>query len=342
MIVTMVLMGFASLGLRLLPTYKTIGVWAPMLMLSLRLLQGLAIGGELPSMIVYVSESMPKQRGLAMGGVFAGTVGGLLPGMLINLLITHYLTPQQIHDFGWRIPFLLGSLLCIIGYQVRNRLHETTAFISIKERVKFPLGVLIKNHFSKIVIGTGLVSAMATPILLAIIFMPTYLTKILNFQSDMISGTILIATILSVLSTYIVGFLTQRYSPFILMKTGLLMLVLAAAICYSMLALRWNVMIALSIFAIFQGALVGLPPIFLSYLFPVEIRLSGVALSYNIAFVVFGGLTPIVITTMIGCTNLLYLVPFIGLSVVALVASLSLALCRKFIPDIPLTASMES
>lgn len=335
MIVTMVLMGLASLGLGLLPTYASIGLWAPVCMLLLRLLQGLAIGGELPSMIVYVAESMPEQRGIAMGGVFAGTVGGLIPGMLINLLITHYLTFQQIHDFGWRIPFLLGSLLCIIGYQVRSRLHETAAFIGMKERTKFPLGVLITHHFPKILIGTGLISAVATPILLAIIFMPTYLTKILKFNPDVVSSNILIATILSILSTYIMGLLTQRCSPYTLMKTGLLMLIVATAICYSMLALQWNLMIALSLFAIFQGALVSLPPTLLSYLFPVEIRLSGVALSYNIAFVVFGGLTPIVVTTMIGCTNLLYLAPFVTLFVVALVALLSLHCYRHFIPDTP-------
>ncbi len=169
--------------------------------------------------------------------------------------------------------------------------------------------------------------------------MPTYLTKILKFDTAVVSGTILMATILSVLSTYIMGLMTQRYSPYILMRNGLIMLIVAAAMCYALLAFSFHLMLALSIFAIFQGALVGLPPIFLSYLFPVEVRLSGVALSYNIAFVIFGGLTPIVVTTIIGCTNLLYLAPFIGLFVVALIALLSLVLCRKFIPDTPRAVS---
>jgi MFS family permease len=144
MIVTMILMGLASLGLGLLPTYALIGLWAPVLMLLLRLLQGLAIGGELPSMIVYIAESLPEQRGIAMGGVFAGTIGGLIPGMLLNLLLTHYLTAEQIHDFGWRIPFILGSLLCFVGYQVRNKLHETAAFNGLKQHYKFPLGELAR------------------------------------------------------------------------------------------------------------------------------------------------------------------------------------------------------
>ena len=141
MILTMILMGLASLGLGLVPTYAQIGVWAPILMLLFRLIQGLAIGGELPSMIVYVSESIPNQRGLAMGGIFSGTVTGLLPGMLINLLITHYLTAEQISRFGWRIPFIVGGLLCVVAYQVRKKLHETVAFTNLQQHDRFPIVV---------------------------------------------------------------------------------------------------------------------------------------------------------------------------------------------------------
>lgn len=335
MIVTMILMGVASLGLGLLPTYASIGLWAPLLMLLLRLLQGLAIGGELPSMIVYVAESLPEQRGVALGGVFAGTVGGLLPGMLINLLITHYLTPLQIHDFGWRIPFILGSLLCFVGYQVRNKLHETAAFSNLKQRYKFPLGELIRHHFGKVLIGAGLVSIMASSIILAIIFMPTYLTKILKFDPAYVSNIILGTTVLSITSTYVIGLLTTRFPLYTLMRNIIFVLILAAAACYLMIAHHYCLSLALVLFAIAQGALVCLPPIFLSYLFPLPIRLSGVALSYNIAFVFFGGLTPIAVTTMIEYTQMLTMAPFLCLLVVALIALFSLARCRHYLePEI--------
>ena len=125
LIITMILMGVSSLGMGLLPTYAQIGLFAPALMLLFRLIQGLAIGGELPSMIVYVSESMPHKRGFGLGGAFSGTVAGLIPGMLINLLIVHWLSVEQINSFGRRIPFLFGGLFCFIGFLIRRELHET-------------------------------------------------------------------------------------------------------------------------------------------------------------------------------------------------------------------------
>ena len=151
----MALMGIASLGLGFLPTYAQIGIWAPILMLLCRLIQGLAIGGELPGMIVYITESMPSKRGYCMGGILAGTVSGLIPGMLINLLLIHYLTSAQINAYGWRIPFILGGLLCFIAYQIRSKLHETNAFTNLKTRDKFPFIELLQHHFNKVIIGVG-------------------------------------------------------------------------------------------------------------------------------------------------------------------------------------------
>ncbi len=331
MIVTMILMGIASLGLGLLPTYATIGLWAPALMLLLRLLQGLAIGGELPSMIVYIAESLPKQRGIAMGGIFAGTVGGLIPGMAINFLITHYLTHTQIDLFGWRIPFLLGGLLCFVGYQVRSKLHETAVFNNLKKRASFPLRTLLKHHLGKIFIGIGLISIIATPIPVGIIFMPTYLIKILNMNSIQVSNSIFITTLFYPVAIFMMGLLADRFSHYVLMRNCTLLLILATATCYFMIFEKYNLTLALMIFTLFSGALICLPPLLLSNLFPAEIRLSGVALSYNIANALVGGLTGIVLTSFIGWTHRPYLVPFLWVFFIALIALCSVGYYHKFL-----------
>lgn len=333
LIFTMILMGLASFGLGFLPNYASIGVWAPILMILLRLLQGLAIGGELPSMIVYVTESIPKQRGLAIGGVYAATLGGLLPSMLINIVITHYLTSEQINQFGWRIPFILGGLLCIVAYQVRRKLHETTAFSHLKEHVKFPLGELLKNHFGRFIIGIGLVAIMATPIFLTILFMPTYLTQILHFDAVKVSNAILLCTCVSIISVYLSGLLTTRFSLYALMKNLILLIIIASAICYFMLSRQTNLIIPLALFSLFQGALVLFPPVLLSYLFPIQIRLTGVALCYNVGFVLFGGLTPIIVTTIIEHTQMPYTSPFIWLLFTGFVAMFALIKVRKYLSD---------
>ncbi len=332
LILTMILMGASALGMGLLPTYSQIGIWAPILMLALRILQGIAIGGELPSTIVYVTESIPSQKSIAMGIVFAGTLCGLLPAMLINIYITHYLTEQQLNDFGWRIPFILGGILCFIAYQVRRKLHETTAFTNLQQHNRFPFAELIQHHFGKVIIGVGLVSIMATPILLLILFMPTYLTKILKFPTHSVSNVILFTTVISVIFTYLSGLISTKFSPYKLMQICTILIAFAAAICYIMIAYNKNLFIALSIFAVFQGLLVSIPPVLLSTLFPVHIRLTGVALSYNLSFIFFGGLTPIVITTIIKHTGLLYTAPIICMIFTSIITLLALVYYRKNIP----------
>lgn len=331
LIMTMVLMGIASIGIALLPTYEQIGIYAPALMLLFRLIQGLAIGGELPSMIVYVSESMPDRRAQGMGGIFSGTVAGLIPGMLINLAIVQYLTPEQINSYGWRIPFLVGGLLCFIAYRVRRELHESAVFKSLHKHENLPFAELLQHHLGKVLIGAGLVSIMATPIILVIIFMPTYLTKIVKVNPATVSQAILVATFVSVASIYIMGKLINAANLLKLTYISLVGLLVSAVVCYSMIALHQNLIVALVVFAIFQGFLVTIPPIFLSYLFPIEVRLTGVALSYNLSFVLFGGLTPIVVTSIIEKTGMIYISPLIALIVTILFAVWAVFKCRMIV-----------
>ncbi|RTL02800.1 MAG: MFS transporter [Proteobacteria bacterium] len=310
LILTMMLMGISSLGMGLLPNYAQIGIYAPALMLLFRLIQGLAIGGELPSMIVYASECMPNKRGYAMGGVFGGTLAGLIPGMLINMLILHLLSQDEILAFGWRIPFILGGLLCIVAYFVRRELHETAAFNKLKQHSAAPFIDVMQNHLFKVLVGAGLVAIMATPIILLIIFMPTYLVKLVHVDAKLASDAILLAACVGVTSTYITGILAQKYRPLLLMKIYLIAIFIAALICYYTISLKnVSLVFGMCLFAIAQGGLVTLPAIVISYLFPTNVRLTGVALSYNISFVLFGGLTPIVITSIVAKTGWLYLTP---------------------------------
>lgn len=331
LILTMILMGVASLGMGLLPTYAQIGVAAPLLMLLLRLIQGLAIGGELPSMIVYVAETMPRKRGYGLGGVFSGTVAGLIPGMLINLLIVHYFSTEQILSYGWRIPFVLGGLLCIIAYFVRKELHETIAFKKIKQHKSAPFFEVLHHHLGKVFIGAGLVSIMAMPIILLIIFMPTYLTKFAGIEPKVASDAILVSSVISVIAIYFMGILANKFNPIKLMRISLVLIVIFAGLCYTLISHKVDLILALSLFAVFQGGLVTLPAIIISYIFPTNIRLTGVALSYNLSFVLFGGLTPIVMTSLIVETGLTYIIPVLLLLISVIYAWWSLEKAKAFL-----------
>lgn len=139
LIITIILMGLSSLGIGLLPTYGQIGIFAPIGLLIFRLLQGFALGGELPSTYVYINESMPKKRGTGFGITMAGVNSGLLLGMIINHSLSLTLTAQQITDFGWRIPFIIGGVLCVLSYKIRQSLQETAAFERIENKPDFPI-----------------------------------------------------------------------------------------------------------------------------------------------------------------------------------------------------------
>ncbi len=127
-----------------------------------------------------------------------------------------------------------------------------------------------------------------------------------------------------------VGGMLEFYDFTILLKNGLIGIILSAALCYFMLFKNYNLNLALSLFTLFQGALVVLPPLFLCDLFPVQIRLTGVALSYNIGFVLFGGLTPIVVTTLIEHTQMMYMTPFLWLLLVSCITLMALWCYQTF------------
>lgn len=331
LILTMLLMGIASFGLGLIPTYAQIGIVAPVIMLILRLLQGLAVGGELPSIIVYTTESMPDKRGFALGGTFAGVLCGLLMGILINFILVHNLSIQNLNLFGWRIPFLLGGGLCVVAYKVRRELHETTAFQHMKHNIKATLIELLRHHSMMVLVGVGLVSIASTSVILLIIFMPTYLTKIVKLNQNLVGNVALLAILTAITSAYLSGILSQQYNLYKFTKICLSLIFPSAAMCYYLIYLHSYIYIGIIFFAIFYGALNVLSMICISYIFPQEVRLSGVALSYNIATVIFGGLTPLLVTIIIDKTGWNYTAPLIFILVSTIFAYWGLVKVRKLI-----------
>lgn len=323
LILTMVIMGISSIGIGCLPNYAQIGVYAPILLLLFRLIQGLAIGGELPSMIVYVTESMPNKRGYAIGGVLTGTDAGLVLGMLINSLLVLLCNTEQLQSYGWRLPFIFGGLLCFVSYQIRKKLHETSVFEKEKNRPKFPLVTVIRKYPMQALYSVGIISIMAAFVMLGLIFMPTYLKEIAGIDLTKFSNYMLIAAFITVISVYIMGIIANKFDPRRVMIIVAVLAIPASYISYTLITHHTFILLALSIITVFQGFFATLSPLLISYIFPTEVRLSGIALSYNISHTVFGGMAPIVITSLIHYTNLSATVPIIYISVVAMLVILS-------------------
>jgi len=329
LVITIVLMGLASLLIGILPTYQQIGIAAPILLISLRLLQGLAIGGELPSTYVYVTESITHKSGTAFGTVMGLTVFGLLIGMLLNVLLTTWLNLQQLTDYGWRVPFILGGALCLVSYKIRKTLHETTAFSKITKKSKFPLFDLLKNYPSQVLVATALTATLAASIIIFVVFMPTYLGKIVTLEVGTTSHMMVWVILVVIFSSLIMGRISNHFAPTILLKFVLILEIMLVGPSYYFISHHIYILLCLFTLGVLTGALSALVPAIISTLFPAQVRLSGVALSYNLGFSIFGGLAPVIITLCIKNGANIYLVPVIYIWIICLLALFGLMFMNK-------------
>jgi MFS family permease len=339
LIITIVLMGAASLGIGILPTYNSIGIAAPILLLLLRLLQGLALGGELPSTYVYISESLPKKQGSGFGITMLGVNSGLLLGMLINQALNFMLTPAELSAYGWRLPFIFGGLLCLVSYRIRKTLQETSAFNKIHDKPPFPIIYLLKHHFPEFITGTAITAIMSGLVVVTIVFMPTYLHDILKVNNTFISYSIPLAMLCNTVMIYYTGQLANKISPHTIL--GCLVWVSMALIPFSYWLISNNshaiVIIGLIILCLLEGIAAMIVPLIICSLFPTKIRLTGVALCYNVGFTLFGGLAPVIISSLINAGYNIYLTPIIYLLTVVAICGFGLrvyATRNNFVADL--------
>ncbi len=316
LILTILLMGAASLGIGLLPTYSQIGVLAPITLLILRLMQGLALGGELPSTYVYISESLPQKHGTGFGITMTGVNSGLLLGIFINHLLNTLLTKQQLIHYGWRIPFILGGALCLISYLIRKTLHETRIFEKMHNKPEFPLMYLIKNYFPQLVVGAAITAIMSGLVLVAIIFMPTYLHEIMHLDHKLISHNMLIVVLLNVIAIFFTGKLVNKLGPQFVLWGVLGFSAVLVPLSFYLIAYDLGLLGGLIMLGVLEGGAAMIVPLLITYLFPAKIRLTGVALSYNLSFTLFGGIAPIIVTALINTGFNAYLVPMAYLMIV--------------------------
>lgn len=293
--ITVALMGSASLGIGILPTYEQIGVYAPILLLCLRLLQGIAHGGELPSMLVYVSEYMPDKRALAIGMSMAGVNIGLLLGMLANYILNQILSEAEILEYGWRIPFLCGFIICFVSYKIRKTLHESAIFENLPNKTHHPIKYILTHHLKTILAGIFTVATMACMAVAALIFMPTYLHQIVGLDNKTISQIMPVAILAEVLAIYFTGVFANN-KPLILIFQKLLVAALLVVPIGYFLICNGYVLIGTILITAITGCISLATPLFLTYLFEPKIRFTGVALCYNTSFAIFGAIAPILIS----------------------------------------------
>ena len=353
LVLTLVLMGAATTLIGLLPTYAQIGVAAPLLLVLLRVLQGLSTGGEWGAAVLMAVEHAPAGKRGRMGAFpQIGVPIGLLLASGMLALMTGVISPGEAFlEWGWRIPFLLSIVLVIVGFAVRRSVEESPVFTEISERkqqTKVPAAQLFKKHWLLVIFAAftfagnnaagymttggyiqnyattpiaegGLVGMERTPVLLAVAG-ASVVWLIVTYFAAVISDRI------GRKKTYIFGwiaFLAVIFILFPLVNTGNV----------------WLLFLGLSLFAIGNGFTYGPQAAYFAELFPASIRYSGVSITYAIGAILGGAFAPMIATWLVKSTGSASSVAFYiaGVLVVAFIATLLL----RDRTDIPLDPDSE-
>ena len=297
LVITLVMMGIATVGIGLLPTYAQIGMWAPILLVLLRVLQGVAVGGEWGGAVLIASENAPKGKGI-LYSAFAqqGSPAGNLLSTMAFFFLAALPTPQFMM-WGWRIPFLLSGVLVVIGMVIRLKLEESDAMKAVLARnktVKLPIKEVLRKHWVLVLLGAG-----ALPLAQVTYFKNTFALSWATSELGYERGTFLAIIAIALVVQFIVQpFGAVLVSKIDMRKAMLLMIVPELFLMPAMFfAIRTETFAIAAIgmclatipHSMFYGAIAGI----LARAFPANIRYSGLSLAYQLCSLIVGGGTPV-------------------------------------------------
>lgn len=324
---SILLMALPTLAMGLLPTYATLGIAAPILLLLLRVLQGAAIGGEVPGAWVFVAEHVPEKRiGFACGTLTAGLTAGILLGSVVATLVNSAFGPQGILSGAWRIPFLLGGVFGFIALYLRRWLQETPIFVEMKARkalaAELPLKAVVVKHKREIAISMLLTWLLSAGIVVVILMTPTLLQKQYGIPTAQALQANSLATVMLLLGCICAGFAADRFGASKTFIVGSLLLAVCSWIFYRTVGTHPELLFPCYALVGLSVGVVGAVPYVMVRAFPAEVRFTGIAFSYNVAYAIFGGLTPIFVTLIMAVTPLAPAYYVLALSAIGLLVGI--------------------
>lgn len=302
------LMAVPTLIMGLLPTYAQIGFLAPLLLLLLRVIQGAAIGGEVPGAWVFVSEHVPARNvGYACGTLTCGLTAGILLGSLVATWINSFYTGAEVLDYAWRIPFLLGGVFGLLSVYLRRWLHETPVFAEMQLRKElaedFPITTVLRDHRAAVVLSMALTWLLSAGVVVVILMTPTLLQSAsYGFTPAVALKANSLAIVLLSMGCIGAGALADRFGAGRVLLLGSLGLLVTSWTFYHCVGAHPDLLYPLyAITGLFVGT-IGVVPFVMVNAFPAVVRFSGLSFSYNLAYAIFGGLTPLAVTWLLKAT----------------------------------------
>ena len=331
---SVILMAVPTAIIGVLPTYSDIGALAPILLILIRVTQGLAVGGNYGGAFVFVIEHAPDNKKCLAGScLMVGTIGGILVGSAMAALLSWVMDPESLADWGWRIPFVLGLLATLAGLYMRKKVPETPEFEAQKnltDLAKIPAGDVFKYHKKRLVTAVMSILPDVIGIYVMFFFMTTYLTEMVGWEMNtaLTVNTINLCLMVAIIPFF--GWLSDIVRPIRVMRWVAISFIITAIPCFILLSEYQGVLavLAQTVFAISIGAYYGSMPAAIVSFFPTELRYSASALSFNISAAIFGGSTPWVCTWLIRSTDII-ISPAFYLVLTGLVTSVALMRMAK-------------
>lgn len=344
LVVTLLLMGVATTLIGLLPTYDSIGIWAPILLILLRILQGISAGGEWGGAVLMAVEYAPvNQRGRYGMYPQLGVPLGMLLATAVLALMSGVISPgDAFNEWGWRVPFLLSIVLVVVGFVVRQSVDESPVFQEIQaagKQTKMPMVELFKKHW-KLVILLALVFAgnNASGYMITGGFLLNYSTDpagILALDRTAVLNAVTLAALVWLIATFISGYMADwigRKNTYVFGWMWLILLVFPLFWFVDSGSIGWMTF-GMSIFAVGLGLTYGPQAAWYAETFPASVRTSGVSISYAIGAIVGGAFAPTIATALVGAFGTTMAVSMYLLIMIVLALAATLALRdRRGIP----------
>ena len=298
---SLILMGVATVLIGLLPTYDQVGIWAPLALIFLRLVQGFAVGGEWGGAVLMAAEhGDARRRGFWASWPQAGVPAGNLLAAGVLALMAAIQPEDEFLAWGWRVPFVLSALLVVVGWYIRNRVSESPMFEKAIDEAeippKLPAMDVVRERPKALVLGAGLRVGENISYYILTVFSLTYLVDVAAESRSLALNALLAGAAVQFFAIPFFAFLSDRIGRRPVYAFGGLGLAAWCFLLFPLLGSGDNAQIvpALVVGLVLHGAMYGPQAAFITELFPTRIRYSGVSLAYQLTSIVAGSLAPII------------------------------------------------
>ena len=300
LVVTLLLMGIATCLIGALPTYETVGIWAPILLVTLRFLQGLGLGGEWGGAVLMTLESGdPKRRGLNASWPQVGVPIGLLLANGVLSLMGAVTSEAAFLAWGWRIPFLISALLVIVGLWIRLTIAESPLFREVEQTDKkaaAPIMEVLRRYPKQVLLAVGARVGVDVAFYTFVLFITTYITTYLKLPRSYALNAVLIAAAVQIFAIPFFGALSDRFARRPVYIAGALGAAVWVFVFFALIdtAQFGLIVLAAVVALIFHAAMYGPQAAFITEMFPTKVRYTGASMGYQLAGILGGALAPII------------------------------------------------